>query len=97
MTPPIRDIIWLPGSPKTAKQIIAHVAERRGMSVKEMLSQTRRRPVARARQEAMWELRQRTRLSLPAIAERLKLKDHTTVLHGVRAHEARLAAMQEAA
>lgn len=97
MRAPIRDIIWLPGRKVTAKEILAQVAHRRGLTVEEMLSASRKQPLAHARQEAMWEIRQRTNLSLPQIASRLKLKSHTTVWHGILAHEGRLAALQEAA
>lgn len=70
-------------------RIIAMVAERRGLTVDDLLGPSRLRPVAYARHEAMWELRQRTKLSLPDIARRLGRKDHTTALHGVRAYEKR--------
>lgn len=97
MTPPVRDIIWLPASKPTAKQIIAHVAQRRGLTVEDLTGPGKVKRVAHARHEAMWEIRQRTTLSFPQIASRLNRKDHTTALHGVRAHEARLLAKQGAA
>lgn len=97
MSEPIRDIIWLPPKRITAKEILEAVAHRHDMTVAEMLAASRKMRFVRARQEAMWEIRQRTKLSLPQIAGRMRIKDHTTILHGVRKHQERLAARQEAA
>jgi chromosomal replication initiation ATPase DnaA len=41
----------------------------------------------------MWEIRQRTILSTPQIGRALGNRDHTTVLHGIKRHEKRLAAI----
>jgi len=74
-----------------------------GVKREEILGPRKRRPISYARQYAMWLLRQETyedgsaRYSFPEIACALNLKCHTSVLHGVRAHEARLQAQQEAA
>lgn len=91
---PERDFIWLPTNRPSISRIIAEVAHRRGLSVEEIKSRCRKRRISHARQEAMWELRQRTKLSLPQIAERLNLKDHTTARHGILAHAARLEAVE---
>ncbi len=88
----VRDIIWLPRSRVTSKEVMQHVASRHGMTVDEMLTTSRERRFVRARQEAMWEIRQRTHLSLPQIAQRFGHKDHTSVLHAVRVHGERVAA-----
>lgn len=92
-----RDIIWLPGRRVTAKELLGYVARRHGLTVDEMLAGSRAKNLVRARQEAMWEIRQRTKLSLPQIAQRMRLVHHTTISHGIRRHEDRLAAQQEAA
>lgn len=73
------------------REIIARVAERNGLSIDELLLKRQHRSVSRPRQEAMWALRQAGRWSLPQIGRALGGFDHTTVLHGVRAHERRLA------
>ena len=85
-----RDIIWLPKGRVSAKQIIHHVAERRGLTVAQMLSPDRTERIAHARQEAMWEIRQRTPMSLADIGRRMGGRHHTTVLHAVRTHERRM-------
>lgn len=90
----VRDIIWLPIVRPTPRQIMRRVAQLRGITVDDIIGESRKRPIAHARQETMWELRQRTRLSLPHIGLMLGGRDHTTVLHGVRAHEARMAERQ---
>lgn len=77
----------------TAADIIREVAARHGLTVGEILSPTRARRIAHPRQEAMWELRQRTKLSFPQIASRVGLTDHSAAMHGFRAHAKRLAAL----
>lgn len=77
--------------------IIAEVAAKHGLSITELKSRDRAWRISHPRQEAMYELSKRTRMSLPAIARSLGLTDHTTVIHGIRAHEARIAAEAEKA
>lgn len=81
----------------TAAEIIAEVADRNGLTVAELKAHTRARRITGPRQEAMYELRRRTTLSLVQIARRLGLKDHATVLYGIQVHERRLAASVEKA
>lgn len=70
--------------PITAQTIIAQAAEYFGLTVEELLSSNRRRPLVAARQLAMYVCREQTDLSLPAIGDAFGGKDHTTVLHAVR-------------
>ena len=72
------------------KQIVTEVCEKHKIGRVEILSRTRRYPVVHARHEAMWRMRNETTLSLPEIAKRLGGLDHTTVLHGIRRHEAKM-------
>jgi chromosomal replication initiator protein len=60
-----------------------------GVSRQELLSPTRTARVAEARQLSMYLARDLTPLSLAQIARRFK-RDHTTVLHAVRAVSSRL-------
>lgn len=89
MSEPLRDIIWIRTRGPTGRDIAEEVANRHGLTLDEMLAKTQRHHIAHVRQEAMWEMRRRTNLSLPQIARILKLKDHTTIWHGVQAHEKR--------
>lgn len=72
--------------------ILKEVAFRHDLDVRDITGPSRRRAIVRARQEAMWEARQRTPLSLPEIGRRLGGRDHSTVLHGVRKHAERMGA-----
>jgi chromosomal replication initiation ATPase DnaA len=77
--------------PSRANRIIHAVAAAHGMTVAQMRSQRRDKLTVRARQHAMWELRQHTTLSYPQISDKLGRGDHTTAIHGCNQHAARLA------
>ncbi len=62
---------------------IERVAAYHGMTVAELTGRRRTADVARARQIAMYLLREENTLSLPAIGEHLGGRDHSTVSHGV--------------
>lgn len=72
--------------------IIWQVAEKHGLSFSDLLSKRRFRPLAWARQEAMWRCANETPSSLPEIGRALGKRDHTTVIHGIRRHEERMRA-----
>lgn len=69
------------------RQIAQQVANRHGIPLEGLLT-GRRRPTAHARQEAMYLMVEQKRWSLPRIGMFFD-KDHTTVLHGYRAHKKR--------
>lgn len=72
-------------------------AERNGVSVPVLTGASRRRPVAEVRQAAYAYVRQRCpHLSLPQIGRLFGDRDHTTILHGIRKHAARLAQKEAA-
>ena len=54
------------------------------ISLNEMLSQRRSRPLARPRQIAMYLAKKMTTRSLPEIGRRFSNRDHTTVIHAVK-------------
>jgi chromosomal replication initiator protein len=54
------------------------------ISIAEMLSQRRSRPLARPRQVAMYLAKKMTSRSLPEIGRRFANRDHTTVIHAVK-------------
>ena len=72
--------------------ILREVAGRHALRVEDLTGRRRTQPIAQARQEAMAEAWRRTALSKCEIGRRLGGRDHTTVIHGVRAHLAREAA-----
>ena len=70
------------------------IAEQYGVTVRRLMSKDRRHDIVCARQHLMATLYATGRYSLPAIGKFLGGRDHTTVLHGIRAHGKRMA-MQE--
>lgn len=87
--------IQLCGPQITMEQIIREVATRHRLAVRDLLGRDIYPNYVLARQEAMWRLRQQRkpdgspRWSYPAIGRAMGGKDHTTVMHGVKRHEAR--------
>ena len=68
----------------SAKQIIDKVAKHYQLSVKEMCSKSRVSNIKTARQVAMYLLREELNMSFPKIAVEIGVKDHTTVMHGIK-------------
>jgi chromosomal replication initiation ATPase DnaA len=66
---------------------IADIATRHGVAPDEVMGSSRRATVSRARQAVMADLRARGWSSVKI--GRLLHRHHTTVLHGIAAHEAR--------
>lgn len=83
----------------TMKTILAEAAADHGLPPSAITGDRRFIHHVRARQDFMWRARQvkwadgKPRYSLPMIGQFLGV-DHTTILHGVRAHEKRLQAAQ---
>lgn len=78
-----------------ARTIIERVSVAYGVPYREIVSSSRMRPIAAARQVAMYEVRtRRPDLSLPQIGKLFGGRDHTTVLHAVRKVEADRAALK---
>lgn len=76
--------------------IIAEVADTYGFSIEELKGPGRTKGISNARQHAMWMMAQQDHLSLPQIGRFLGGRDHTTILHGIRQHGARMKAAQKA-
>jgi chromosomal replication initiator protein len=64
------------------ERILQTIAQEYGLSLEELLSQSRSQRVAFPRQVAMYMLREEAELSLPKIGEMLGGRDHTTVMYG---------------
>jgi Bacterial dnaA protein helix-turn-helix len=69
--------------------IIDECAKRYGVGIADIMGDRRNVLAVAARHEAMYRLRHETTMSLPQIGKKLG-RDHTSVLHGVRSHEARI-------
>lgn len=72
------------------KQVIEKVAKYYQMTPKELCSRSRVAHIKNARQVAMYILSKDLSMSTPKIALEVGVKDHTTVMHGVRKIEADL-------
>ena len=70
-------------APISPGRILAATSEAFGVSISDLEGPSRRQPLARARQVAMYVCRDLTDLSLPKIGTLFGGRDHTTVLHGV--------------
>lgn len=66
------------------KQVVEKVAKYYQLSVKEMCGKSRVSNIKNARQVAMYILSKELSLSTPKIADEVGVKDHTTVMHGVK-------------
>jgi len=67
----------------TPEEIIASTAASFGLSPKELIGPSRKQPLVRARQTAMYLCRELTDLSLPKIGQAFGARDHTTVMHAL--------------
>ena len=80
----LRDVVGLQASaPLTAESIISTVSHYYEIPQKEMIGASRKQPLARQRQVAMYVCREHTGLSLPKIGAAFGGRDHTTVMHAV--------------
>lgn len=68
----------------TAKQIVEKVAKFYDLNVKEMCGKSRVANIKNARQVAMYVLSKELSMSTPKIALEVGVKDHTTVMHGIK-------------
>ncbi len=64
--------------------ILEETAAYFALSVDELVSKSRSRPLTHARHIAMYLMRENTGLSLVKIGEIFGGRDHTTVLHGIK-------------
>jgi chromosomal replication initiator protein len=80
----LRDLVSVMGAkPLTCDDIINRVASFCGHTRDDLIGPSRRQPLARYRQVAMYLCREYTDLSLPKIGKAFGGRDHTTVLHAV--------------
>jgi chromosomal replication initiator protein len=80
----LRDVVKLQSAaPLTADGIITTVAQYYDLPVSDLTGSSRRQPLARQRQIAMYICREHTGLSLPKIGAAFGGRDHTTVMHAV--------------
>jgi len=78
----------IPMDERVINRVLAMMAEKHKVTVKEILSKVRTRAVTWARQDAMRELYTSMKISYPQIG-RYFGRDHTTVLHSIKRSESR--------
>ena len=84
-TSALQDIIVSNYKPITADLIMKTVADYYRIRISDLLGKKRTRNIARPRQIAMALTKELTTLSLPAIGDAFGGRDHTTVMHAVKA------------
>jgi hypothetical protein len=72
------------------KLIVQEVCAKHGLTLPVILGARRSKQIVLARHEAFYRLSTETTMSLPQIGYRMGGKDHSTVIHGIRQHEARM-------
>jgi chromosomal replication initiator protein len=80
----------------TVRDIQQHTCEAFGLSIEELLSNSRAAPVTWPRQVAMYLARELTDQTLPAIGRAFGGRNHTTVMHACRRTAERMATDREA-
>ena len=83
----LKDLIGAVNRQITVDNIQKTVADYFKIKVADLFSKKRSRQIARPRQVAMWLAKNLTSQSYPSIGEAFGGRDHTTVLHAVRAIE----------
>jgi chromosomal replication initiator protein dnaA len=81
----LQDIIAVKHKVITADIIIDATAKYYRIKISDILGKKRTRNIARPRQVAMSLTKELTNLSLPSIGDAFGGRDHTTVMHGVKA------------
>jgi len=80
----LRDVVKLQSAaPLTADGIMTTAARYYDIPMSDLTGSSRRQPLARQRQIAMYICREHTGLSLPKIGAAFGSRDHTTVMHAV--------------
>jgi chromosomal replication initiation ATPase DnaA len=74
----------------TMQAILEEVAGKWGLEPRDLIGVSRQRSVAWPRQEVMYRIHETGCFSTTQIGRFLGDRDHTTILHGIRRHKARL-------
>lgn len=85
--PPIDLVIPTPRD--ITMRIIREVSAKHGVSVADMMSESRKRPIVHARQEAFYRVKNERGYSLNQVASVFGSFDHSTLIWGIRAHAKR--------
>jgi hypothetical protein len=75
-----------------SRAIIAEIAQNRGVSVVNVIGPSRAHAICKIRDEVCFELRMRTRLSLPQIGRLMGKRDHSSIHWAIKRHAKRIGA-----
>ena len=87
--PVLCEVVVPDSTPALVRKIVQEVGEKYGLSREQLCGEGRAAALVRARHELFWRLRRETTWSLPRLGRALNF-DHTTLLNGIRKHQARL-------
>jgi len=85
---------WMDGKPYRIRSIILDVCRKHGVDPNDVMTASRMRPIVNCRNEIAWEIRNicaadgNPIFSFPQIGKYLGGRDHTTIIHAIRRHEA---------
>lgn len=93
----LSDIITTPAFQRqiTPTEILTVTAKYFSLPTDELVGESRKRPIATARQVGMYLVREMTELSYPAIGKFFGGRDHTTVIHAVEKIAAQMQSSRE--
>lgn len=74
-----------------AADVLREVADRYGLTLAQITGVNRQRKYAWPRQHAYWEIKRRCPHADLSMIGRVVGRDRTSILHGIRAHEKRMA------
>lgn len=80
----------VPKSRKAALRMVECVAVAHGLTLADALGGCRKYNISHMRQECYWWLNRKFGFSTPMTADVMGGKDHTSIMHGVKAHEKRI-------
>jgi hypothetical protein len=82
---PAPDAIATPAT--RSRAIISAVARKHGLATSDLTGTCRSHRFVLARHEAIWSVKQATKLSTPEIGRLFGGRDHTTIMYAVKAHQ----------
>lgn len=85
----------VPPERRAMREILEEISQSYDVSFDALRGPGAFRKLSIPRQHAMWLMAQQNHLSLPMIGAFLGGRDHTTILHGIRAHGRRIADAME--
>ncbi len=90
VAPSSRSLMARVRSALSVRHVIGRVARAHSLETDDLIGQSKISPIARARGEACWVLRNAVQLSFPIVGMALGGRDHSTVIYACRKVDARI-------